>query len=94
MAAAQRPTGALTSMALLKSVSVIVAWMSGTDAKWIFWRTRTIRPSSARYLGITPGALQSATVTIRACHKEQGNAEAYQQALRQVAETAIQTSLA
>lgn len=47
------------------------------------------RRAAARYLGITPGALHSSTVTIRTWQKAPGNAEAYQQALQQVAEIAI-----
>jgi hypothetical protein len=43
---------------------------------------------AARYLGITPDALQSATVTIRAWQKKPGNAEAYQAALHHIAEIA------
>ncbi|MFE7779220.1 TniQ family protein [Streptomyces sp. NPDC057445] len=46
------------------------------------------RAAAARYLGITPGALQSATVTIRAWQKQPGNAEAYQEALQRIAEIA------
>jgi hypothetical protein len=46
------------------------------------------RAEAARYLYITPGALQSATVTIRAWQKKPGNAEAYQDALQRIAEIA------
>jgi hypothetical protein len=47
------------------------------------------RASAARYFGITPGALHSSTVTIRAWQKESGNAEAYRTALQRIAETVI-----
>ncbi|MFD4695188.1 hypothetical protein [Streptomyces sp. NPDC058463] len=43
------------------------------------------RAAAARYLGITPGALQSATATIRAWQKLPGNADAYQNALQRIA---------
>ncbi|MFD4243681.1 TniQ family protein [Streptomyces sp. NPDC058525] len=46
------------------------------------------RAAAARYLGISPGALQSATVTIRAWQKVPGNAAAYQDALQRIAEIA------
>lgn len=46
------------------------------------------RAAAARYLGIAPGALQSATVTIRAWQKMPGNADAYQHALQRIAEIA------
>ncbi|MDX3639172.1 hypothetical protein [Streptomyces sp. MB09-02B] len=49
------------------------------------------RAAAARYLGITPGALQSATVTIRAWQKMPGNADAYQDALQRIAEIAAAT---
>jgi hypothetical protein len=46
------------------------------------------RAAAARYLGITPGALHSATVTIRTWQKMPGNADAYQDALHRIAEIA------
>ncbi|WP_079149908.1 TniQ family protein [Streptomyces agglomeratus] len=46
------------------------------------------RAAAARYLGITPGALQSATVSIRAWQKMPANADAYQDALQRIAEIA------
>ncbi|WP_406529246.1 TniQ family protein [Streptomyces sp. I8-5] len=49
------------------------------------------RAAAARYLGITPGVLQSATVTIRAWQKMPGNADAYQDALHRIAEIAAVT---
>ncbi|MGO4752052.1 hypothetical protein AB4212_26145, partial [Streptomyces sp. 2MCAF27] len=49
------------------------------------------RAAAARYLGITPGALQSATVTIRTWQKMPGNADAYQDALHRIAEIAAIT---
>jgi hypothetical protein len=49
------------------------------------------RAAAARYLGIAPGALQSATVTIRAWQKMPGNADAYQNALQRIAEIAAAT---
>lgn len=49
------------------------------------------RAAAARYLGITLGSLQSATVTIRAWQKMPGNADAYQDALQRIAEIAAAT---
>ncbi|MFF5523181.1 hypothetical protein [Streptomyces coeruleorubidus] len=49
------------------------------------------RAAAARYLGIAPGALQSATVTIRAWQKMPGNADAYQDALQRIVEIAAAT---
>jgi hypothetical protein len=49
------------------------------------------RAGAARYLGIAPGALQSATVTIRAWQKMSGNADVYQDALQRIAEIAAAT---
>ncbi|MGW9136649.1 hypothetical protein [Streptomyces sp. NPDC055681] len=51
------------------------------------------RAAAARYLGITPGALQSATVTIRAWQKMPGNADAYQNALQRIAGIASSTGI-
>ncbi|MFI9234876.1 TniQ family protein [Streptomyces sp. NPDC053079] len=47
------------------------------------------RAEAAHYLGITLGALQSATVRIRAWQKQPGNAEAYQAALHRAADIAM-----
>ncbi|UPT46804.1 MULTISPECIES: hypothetical protein [Streptomyces] len=47
------------------------------------------RASAGRYLGIPPGPLHATTLTIRTWQKLPGNAEAYQEALRQVAEIAV-----
>ncbi|MER5950249.1 hypothetical protein ABT127_29790 [Streptomyces sp. NPDC001904] len=47
------------------------------------------RAAAGRYLGIAPGAFQSATVTVRNGQKQPGNAAAYQMALRRVVEIAI-----
>ncbi|UUU36570.1 hypothetical protein JIX56_45920 [Streptomyces sp. CA-210063] len=49
------------------------------------------RAAAACYLGITPGALQSATVTIRAWQKMPGNADAHQDALHRITEIAAAT---
>ncbi|MFF1720427.1 hypothetical protein [Streptomyces sviceus] len=49
------------------------------------------RAAAARYLGITPGALQSATVTIRTWQKMPGNADADRDALHRIAEIAAAT---
>ncbi|MGW3944062.1 hypothetical protein [Streptomyces phaeochromogenes] len=49
------------------------------------------RAATARYLGITPGALQSATFTIRTLQKMPGNSDAYQDALQRIAEIAAAT---
>ncbi|WP_369386818.1 hypothetical protein AB5J72_03775 [Streptomyces sp. CG1] len=51
------------------------------------------RASCARYLGITPGALHSTAVRIRAWQKEAGDAAAYQAALHRVADIAIRDRL-
>ncbi|MFF5313582.1 hypothetical protein [Streptomyces massasporeus] len=50
------------------------------------------RAEAARWLGINPDALQSATVTIRAWQKVPGNADAYQDALHRIAAIASRTS--
>ncbi|MFH9799534.1 hypothetical protein [Streptomyces virginiae] len=47
------------------------------------------RTGAARYLGIPPGTLESTALRIRTWQKEPGNADAYQTALRQIAEIAI-----
>ncbi|MFI9472338.1 hypothetical protein ACIHBQ_33390 [Streptomyces sp. NPDC052492] len=51
------------------------------------------RAAAARYFGITPGALQSATVTIRAWQKMPGNADAYQNVLQRIAKSASSTGI-
>jgi hypothetical protein len=47
------------------------------------------RAAAARYLGITPGALQSATVTIRAWQKMPGNADEIAAATEAVSSTKL-----
>ncbi|WP_405927948.1 TniQ family protein [Streptomyces griseus] len=47
------------------------------------------RASAGRYLGIPPGPLHATTLKVRTWQKVPGNAEAYQEALRQVAEIAV-----
>ncbi|WP_328687635.1 hypothetical protein OHA74_55210 [Streptomyces phaeochromogenes] len=49
------------------------------------------RAAAARYLCITPGALQSATVTIRTWQKMPGSSDAYQDALQRIDEIAAAT---
>jgi len=51
------------------------------------------RAAAARYLGITAGALQSATVTIRTWQKMPGNADAYQEALQRITEIGAATEI-
>lgn len=47
------------------------------------------RTSAGRYLGIPPGTLHATTLTICTWKKLPGNAEAYQEVLRQFAEIAV-----
>lgn len=62
------------------------------------WRPTQLIPAPgqrlrpALYLNIPLGSLRSSTVTIRAWQKEGGNAEAYQSALRLVADRVIATA--